>query len=129
MNLHGIVSGYVGAVNPLVTATIQIINGYMTSADGDRVATYAPAVTTLIQIQALQYSDIAQLDGLNIQGVRRKVYLNGDWSGLVRADGVGGDLLQFPEFPGGPVKQWLAAFVFESWPDWTCLACTLQNNS
>ena len=63
---------------------------------------------------------------MNIQGERRKIYLNGNWNGLVRADKKGGDLMQFPEYPGGPVRTWKVAMALEQWPDWTTLALTLQ---
>lgn len=41
MNLHGVVSGAIGAVNPFVPGTIQISTGYSTSASGKRVPSYA----------------------------------------------------------------------------------------
>lgn len=127
MNLHAIVSGAIGAVNPFITATIQVSAGSTTYGDGSRVPAYT-TTTARIQNQALQYNEIAQLDGLNVQGVRRKIYLNGNWNGIIRADGKGGDLLLFPEQPGGPIKTWLVVIVFEYWPDWCSLGVTLQVN-
>lgn len=126
MNLHGIVSGNIGAVNPFITATIQSSTGYAIDAAGLQVPTYS-TTTAQIQRQALQYNDIAQLDGLNIQGERRKVYVFGFYAGVIRVDDRGGDIMTFPEYPGGPSRSWLVAFVFESWPDWCSLALTLQN--
>lgn len=128
MNLHGIVAGAIGTVNPLITAQILASNGYDTEADGSQVPKYLPAQDVQIQVQALQYNDIAQLDGLNIQGERRAVYLYGDWNGIVREDQKGGDLLLFPAQKGGPPKTWLVVFVFENWPDWTKVAVTLQDD-
>lgn len=125
MNLRGIVNGYTQAINPNIAATIQVSAGYTTMSDGSRVPAYTTASAT-VQLQALAYNDLVQLDGLNIQGVRRKVYLNGNWNGIIRADGKGGDILSFPETPGGPVKSWLIVLVFEYWPDWCSLAVTLQ---
>lgn len=127
MNLHGIVSGAISAVNPFVMATIKSSTGYTTAPDGSRTPTYN-TITAPVQIQALQYNDIAQLDGLNIQGDRRKIYLNGNWNGIIRADKKGGDIMMFPEFPGGPVKTWKVAMALEQWADWTTLAVTLQDN-
>lgn len=121
MNLHGIAMGYVAAVNPLVTATFQASTGSTTNADGTRVPTYAPAVSVLCQIQPLQYTDVTMLEGLNIQGVRNKVYVTGDWKAVVRGNRRGGDLLTMPD---GTV--YLVALVLEDWPDWCCLAVTLQ---
>lgn len=127
MNLQGITAGVIGVVNPLVDAQISASTGYITQADGTRTPTYATPVDLKVQVQALQYNDIVQLDGLNVQGERRAVYLQGDWNGVVRADQKGGDLLSFPDHPGGPARDWLVVFVFENWPDWTKVAVTLQN--
>lgn len=121
MNLHQLVSGAIGAVNPFVLATIQSSTGYTTNPDFTRVPTYATFTNVPVQVQALSYDEIKQLDGLNIQGVRRKIYLNGDWSSLVRTAGKGGDLVTLPD---GTV--WLVALVFEHWPDWTSAAITQQ---
>lgn len=131
MNLHGIVSGAIGTVNPFVTATVQRSTGYTTNADGSRVPTYT-TFTASMQAQALTYTDLIQLDALNIQGIRRKIYLNtasGDVEGVVRAGQRGGDVLTFPNgtFPEGNV--WLAAHVLEHWPDWQAVAITLQDNA
>jgi hypothetical protein len=129
MNLQGITAGAVGAVNPFITAQIKASTGYATAADGTQVPTYAAPANVQIQVQALQYNDIVQLDGLNIQGDRRAVYLQGDWNGIIRADKKGGDLLIFPRLKGGPNETWLVVFIFENWIDWTKCAVTLQNIS
>ena len=131
MNLHGLVSGAIGAVNPLVAATVRQSTGYTTNSDGSRVPTYTTFGVS-VQPQALTYTDLVKLDGLNITGIRRAIYLNvasGDVEGAVRAQQSGGDVLTFPSgtFPEGNV--WLAAYVLEHWPDWEKIALTLQNNS
>lgn len=82
--------------------------------------------TTLVvtaQIQALSFRDIAQMDGMNIQGTRRAIYFYGRIEGLVRPESRGGDLVYFPD---GTV--WLVAIVLETWPDWCKVAATLQNS-
>jgi hypothetical protein len=127
MNLHQIVSGAVSAVNPFITVTIQASAGYTTNADGSRSPAYAAPVSIQAQRQALQYNDLVQLDGLNITGTRCKLYLNGNWNGVVRPDQKGGDLITMPD---GSV--WLVAFVAENWSDvdgWASVVCTLQNGS
>ena len=124
MNLHGLVAGVVGAVNPLVTVSIQISLGDTTNADGSTVPIYAPAIQVQAQIQALQYNDIVQADSLNVQGVRRKMYINGEVDGLVRAKNKGGDIVTLPD---GSV--WKVAMIAEAWPDWTAAIITLQNGS
>lgn len=126
MNLHGIVASAIGAVNPLILAQVKASQGYVTGSDGSQAPQYASPVSIQVQAQALQYDDLKQLDGLNIQGVRRALYLPGNWNAVVRSDAEGGDLLRFPDRLGGPNKVWLVVFQFESWPDWTKVAVTLQ---
>lgn len=121
MNLHNIVSGAIAAINPMVTASIRVSSGATTNDDGTRVPTYADPVNVPAQVQSLQYQDIIKLAGLNIQGARNKIYLNGNWNGLVRRDNKGGDLITMPD---GSV--WLVAVVLENWADWTCVAVTAQ---
>lgn len=126
MNLHQIVSGAIGAVNPFITVTISSSTGYTTTPDGSRTPSYGPPVRTTAQRQPLQYNDIVQLDSLNIQGTRCKLYLNGNWQGLVRTDQKGGDLITMPD---GSV--WLVAVVAENWSEmdgWTSIICTLQES-
>ncbi|MBR7905971.1 hypothetical protein [Burkholderia cenocepacia] len=129
MNLHGIVSGVIGTVNPLVPVTLQQSAGYTTAPDGDRTPTYRASPQT-VQVQALSAKEIQHLDGLNIQGVLRKAYLNGDWRGVYRATNQGGDLLQFAAVAGVPASlqgtTWKVVQVFETWPDWCALAIQLQ---
>jgi hypothetical protein len=124
MNLNSIVAGAIGAVNPDITITIQASTGYSTNADGTRAPAYAAPVSMQGQVQALQYNDIAQIDGLNITGTRRKLYINGAWNGVVRADGKGGDLVTLPDS-----SVWLVVFVFEQWADWAAVCITEQDGS
>ncbi len=124
MNMHQIVAGAIGAINPFVNCTLQQSTGYTTAPDGVRTPTYATPVVAPVQVQALTFEEMKKLDGLNIQGVRRKIYLNGNWESLVRVNQQGGDLITLPD---GSV--WLIALVFETWPDWTSAAITLQDGS
>ena len=119
MNLHGIVSGAVGAVNPHIPVTIKSSTGYTTGADGSQSPTYATTTATG-QRQALTGADIKRLNSLNIQDVVEKIYLAGNFEGVFRVAGKGGDLIVF----GG--RTYLVASVLERWPDWCCLALTMQ---
>lgn len=128
MNLHGIVSGAIGTINPFIAATVKVSTGSVTNPDGSRTPAY-DTITIQAQVQALQYTDIVQLDGLNIQGVRRKIYLTGDVEGLIRVNKKGGDIIVLPPdaaYTAG--SQWLVAMVLEHWPDWVCVAVVLQND-
>ena len=124
MNLHQIASGAIGAVNPFVPISIQVSTGSSINAAGQRTPTYAPAVVKPGQLQALTFRDITQMEGLNLQGTQKAVYINGHVAGLVRVLNKGGDLITFPD---GSV--WLVTLVLEHWPNWTKCAVTLQDGS
>lgn len=128
MNLHAIAAPLIGVVNPHVPATLRRSTGYTTAADGTQVPSYSDTAI-VAQVQALTFSDLQKLDGLNIQGVRRAVYFTGFAAGLVRPDQRGGDLVLFPTgtLPEGDV--WLCAHALETWPDWVKIAITLQNDA
>lgn len=122
MNLHGIVSGAIGLVNPNVYCTIRMSVGYTTAPDGTQQPKYTVFANVPCQIQSLTYDDLQQVDATNQQGVIKTVYLNGNWSAINRPQQQGGDLLTMSD---GTV--WLVTQVLESWPDWTKLLVTLQN--
>ena len=83
-------------------------------------------LTVDAQVQALSATDLKHIDGLNITGVMRSVYMYGNAAGVVRADQIGGDILVFPEVPGGCNKNWLINQVIETWSDWCHVIVTLQ---
>lgn len=127
MNLHNIVSSAISSVNPWITVQIQPSTGYAIDDHYKQVPSYGPTVTMPGQLQSLTYQDLAQLDGLNIQGERRALYLNGLWPGVSRPGELGGDLITLPN---GSV--WLVAQVLEDWhltAGWTKLCITRQNDS
>ena len=121
-------SGAIGTVNPFVLATVQRSTGAMTNPDGSRTPTYETFGISC-QVQSLTYSDIMYLDSLNVQGVRRTVYLTGNVMAIVRVDRRGGDLLVFADGVLVEGNTWLAAQVIEAWPDWCRVCITLQNGS
>lgn len=125
MNLHGIAKGLVSAVNPMTRLSMQrSLGGYTTAADGTRTTNYSPPFDVFGQVQDLTSDELKQLDGINLQGVHRSIYLNGHWEGLERTAVRGGTLLTTPD---GNV--WLVVKVIEQWPDWCKVAVTLQNGS
>jgi hypothetical protein len=124
MNIQRIANRAVTRVNPDITVSIQVSTGYTTDAAGEQVPTYAAAVPLSAQVQSLTAGDLSQCDGLNIQGEKRAIYLNGNWNGVVREDGKGGDLITFPD---GTV--WLVVLVLENWggaEGWVKVAVTRQ---
>jgi hypothetical protein len=126
MRLRSIVNGAIQGINADQTVVWVSNQGYATAPDGTRTPN-TTSQEVQANVQALSGTDLRHTDGLNLQGVMRAVYLYGDVEGIVRADGKGGDILQFPMTPGGTVHNWLVTLVAESWPTWCKVIVTLQN--
>lgn len=120
MDLRGLANGVTSNVNPNTLVVVRRSTGYTIGAGTRQVPTYAAAVEGPANIQALDANDIKQLDGLNIQGTIRAIYLRGALAGVIRPAGTGGDLVTI----AGQV--WLVVKVLESWPTWTKAAICLQ---
>lgn len=123
MDLRGIANGVTSTVNPNKTVTVLRSTGYTIGAGRKQVPAYAAPVSGPGQVQALDGKDLQQLDGLNIQGAVRAIYLRGSLAGVIRPDGTGGDIVQM----GG--QDWLVVKVLESWPTWTKAAIVLQGGA
>jgi hypothetical protein len=123
MNLHAIVTPAISAVNPPIVGTLYVSTGASKGADYSRTPTWLAAPDTSFQVQALTAKDIEHLDSLNIQGVTRAVYMNGNVEGLDRPAGKGGDVLLFAN------RYWLVKAVLETWDTagWCKVALALQN--
>jgi hypothetical protein len=122
MDLRGIANGVTSTVNPNETVTVLRSTGFTVGVGAKQVPSYAAPVIGPCQIQALDADDIKQLDGLNIQGTIRAIYLRGTLAGVVRPNQTGGDLVQRKS----GAETWLVVKVLESWPDWTKAAIVLQ---
>lgn len=125
INVRGIANSLTRIVNDNQTIYLLRANGYTTLPNGKQV----PAFLTFsgeAQIQALGPKDLQHLNNLNIQGVSRKVYLYGNWMGVVRADAKGGDILKFPQVAGAPIQDWKVVTVFETWETWCAVGVALQ---
>lgn len=123
MDLHGIASGAIGAVNPLVPVTIEISTGSTIGADGTPTPTYANPVDVMAQVQPMTGRELSQVEGLNLQGTKRGIYLEGNIDAIQRLNQKGGDLITMED---GSV--WLTVLIFEQWPDWVKAAITLQQD-
>ncbi|KPA87291.1 hypothetical protein PF66_06201 [Pseudomonas asplenii] len=119
MNLHGIVSGTIGAINPFVAGTMLVSTGYTTSGSGSRTPTYSETSVS-VQLQALGYKDLQQIDGLNLQGVVKAAYVKGNFNGVNRPKQQGGDMLIIG------ADTWLIVQPLEEWPDWCKFVINLQ---
>jgi hypothetical protein len=124
MDLRGIANSVSSTVNPNEMVTVSRSTGYTIGAGRKQVPTYADPVAGPAQIQALDGKDLKQLEGLNIQGTIRAIYLRGSLAGVIRPDQVGGDLVARADG-----SQWLVVKVLESWPNWTKAAIALQGGA
>jgi len=132
LNLHSTVRGAVNAVNADVTVAWLKSTGYSVTAAGKQVPQYQPAVNVKAQVQPPSGRDLRHLEFLNIQGTIRTVFMFSDPLAIVRVDAKGGDLLQFPQFTGAPVDNWLIAHVDETWDvdsgGWSKVFAVLQTD-
>lgn len=126
MNLHQIVSGAIGAVNPHITVSIRVSTGYTTAADGVRTGTYDDPVDVVAQIQPLTGRDLRQLEGLNLQGELKAIYIDGEVNGAVRVAIKGGDLVTLPDGTVWLIVQSLENFNLSA--GWSKSAMVLQND-
>ena len=122
MDLRGLANGVTSTINPNETVTVLRSTGYTIGAGAKQVPAFAAPVTGPAQVQALDANDIKQLDGLNIQGTIRAIYLRGTLAGVVRPNQTGGDIVKRGN------ETWLVVKVLESWPDWTKAAICLQGS-
>lgn len=135
MKLHAIAAPLAGVVNPLIPGTLLRSTGYVTSAAGKRTPSFAAPETINMQVQALTAPELAQLDSLNIQGIKRAIHLPGDVKGVDRTNNTGGDLITFGTDPAVPAglrgTTWLVVLVMETWDasDWCRVAVVKQNGS
>ena len=124
MDLRGMANQASNTVNPNLIVTVKTSSGYVISGGQKQVATYNSPIVGPAQVQALDNSDLQQIDGLNIQGVKHAIYLNGDIEGLVRSENQAGDLIT--DTSG---NVYLVTTVLENWGVWTKVAATLQDGS
>jgi hypothetical protein len=110
-----------------LTGTTGGIGTYQTSNEAQAVSIREMKTSLVLpgSVQPMTWRDLQQLDGLNIEGVRWKIYLHGQVDGIVRPEKKGGDLVDIPSGPHAGV--WLVAQVLEQFPNWVCAAITLQN--
>lgn len=120
MDLNGLANGVAEVVNPNIPVSIQASAGYSIGAGLKQVPAYATSVSGFAQVQELSSSELKQVEGLNIQGVMRKLYLRSPLNAVIRPDSKGGDLVTI----AGQV--WLVMKTLELWPTWCSALIVLQ---
>lgn len=123
MDLRSLVNNVIQSINADEQVTILQSDGYTIGSGGKQIAKYKAPVTVFAQIQALDSVDLKQLDGLNIQGTLRAIYISGELAGVIRPNQVGGDIVQ----RNG--QDWLVSKVLESWTNWTKAVICLQGGA
>lgn len=130
MDLRGIANAASDTVNPNIIVSVKASTGYtINPADRKQVPAYAAPMTGPAQLQALDGSELRQLDGMNLQGVLRSIYLRGLLAGVIRSQSKGGDLITIAAQANVStpfVGTWLVVKVFETWPLWTKAAINYQ---
>lgn len=124
MNLQNITRGAIQGVSPMLNVTLKRSIGYARSGDGLRTPSYATPITVQAQVQALDANDLRQISGINQQGEKIAIYVNGTLLGEVRPDGAGGDIILMPDG-----STWLVIKVLENWgtiDGWTKVVCVRQ---
>jgi hypothetical protein len=130
MDLRGIANQVSNCVNGNILVSLQISNGWTTGAGARQVPAYKTPLTGPAQVQALDGSDLKKIEGLNIQGDIRVLYMYGNLAGVIRPDSRGGDLVTI--ISPSPLElqgQWLVTKVLESWPTWTKVCIVKQGGS
>lgn len=128
MNLNALVSGIIAVVNPQLICQYQSSTGYTVADNGTgaQIPSYASPVEVRAQVQPLSSTDIRMMDGLNLQGNFRAMYIDANWQGISRPNVKGGDLVTLPDG-----TLWLVSTVLEAWSasaGWTKVAVTQQND-
>lgn len=127
MNLRKIANSATRRINRNIEISWEKSTGYTINEDFEQVPAYATG-KVWANVQPVEGDDLKMVEALNIQGTMRKVYLYENAQGVVRVDDKGGDLLIFPEVPNAPDRTWLVSHVIETWPHWSSVIVTLQND-
>lgn len=124
MNLRAIANAAIQPINPNISITVRMPNGYTTDpADLRQIPAFIERVAPG-NVQALDGDDLKQIAGLNMQGQIRAVYLYGAIAGLVRPDAQPSAELVFDH--GGLSGTWGVFKVLETWQNWCKVAVVYQ---
>lgn len=128
LNLRGIANAAIQAVNPNIPVTVKVPNGYTIDPATLRQVPAFSSSAGFGQVQALDGDDLKQVNGLNIQGTIRAVYLYGSIAGVVRPDGQPQALVEFTSNENGVTRKrtWGVFKVLETWPTWCKVAVVYQ---
>jgi E217 collar protein gp28 len=118
LNLHGIVRGAITSVLSDIPILYTPSAGRTVQPGGKVVPQYGTPIQLNGQVQPVSMDELQHYDFVQAQGVYRRVYVFGQQNAIDRIYQLGGDLLSFPEIPGGPNRTWLIKAVEEQFPGW-----------
>ena len=127
MNLQNITRGAIQGVSPMLNVMLKRSTGATIAPDGLSTPAYTTFGPLQAQVQALDASDLRQISGINQQGEKLTLYVNGTLLGEVRPDGAGGDLVTMPDG-----STWLVIKVMENWgtvDGWTRVIICRQSDT
>lgn len=97
MNLLSATMPATAAVLPPVTLSLRHSTGWAPGPTGKQQPAYAAPVSGQGSFQPMSQAALAKIDGLDQQGRYRRIYLFGQWFGVVRAAQLGGDFVTHPD--------------------------------
>lgn len=128
MDLQAYTSAACASVTPPDTATVKISTGHsLPDAAGLMKPQYQTITNVRADVQAMSSTDLDMVDGLNLTGIKRSIYLHGQFAGIQRPNEKGGDLIIIAS--GAHKGVWLTVMVLENWGDWCRIAVVLQNQA
>jgi hypothetical protein len=127
-NLRALANSVTSVVNPNTPATLFISTGN-TTVNYRQIPSYDQAAVSA-QVQPLSTGDLKQLEGLNVQGAEKAIYLNGEALAINRIKKLGGDLVVFSPANAPPEgTTWLIKANLEQWSStWCKVAVSLQDD-
>lgn len=120
MNLHKIANSAIRRVNPNISAILKKYAGETIGPGRKPLPSYLPDQNVTIQLQPISRGDMQHVDGLNIQGLAKVIYVNGNYFSVQREMEQGGDIFVIGS------EQWLVVEPVELWSNWCRLIAVLQ---
>lgn len=120
MNLHKIANAAIRRVNPNIPAVLKKYAGIIMGPGHKPIPSYLPDQNVTIQLQPISRGDMQHVDGMNLQGLAKVIYVNGNYFSVQRELEQGGDIFVING------EQWLVVEPVELWPDWCRLIVVLQ---
>ncbi|EFM4663029.1 TPA: hypothetical protein RXJ23_001248 [Escherichia coli] len=120
MNLRQMANNAITSINPNIPAILKKYAGETIGSGRKPIPSYLPDQHVTIQLQPISRGDMQHVDGLNIQGLAKVIYVNGNYFSVQRELEQGGDIFVING------EQWLVVEPIELWPDWCRLIAVLQ---